>query len=607
MVNENAIFWPPVAHAERLAGGVVRLAAAEEISATEANAGALRLLGERRAPAVDLVLDETLASQAYRVDITAEGARIIGGDGAGLFYGALTFCQWIEAEGRREGQAWLVPPLHVEDHPEIAVRGVMLDISRDRVPTMETLFALVEQLACLKVNQLQLYIEHAFAYAGHEAVWRDASPMTAAELRQLDAYCRARHISLVPNQNSLGHFHRWLIHDDYRPLAECPEGIEHPFSQVVEPYGLCVTDERVFALLEELYEQLLSAFSARDFNVGLDEAFDLGRCRSAEACAARGKQGLFFDYLRRVYALLQDRGRGMQCWADMFQSSPEVIAALPADVTALVWGYSAEHEFDAYCANFAAAGKPFYVCPGTSSWNSFLGRNSVALSNLQRAAQAAALHGASGYLVTDWGDNGHLQPLPASYFGLVAGAALGWAPHAPLQRIDVGRALSRHLFGDAAGGLGEALARLGDAHESCGPRLINSAYPFNFVVRHGLPLDAPALSGVSEDSLESCEEEIEAALADMARASSSHPDAGLVKRELGWGAGLLRLGCRIGRARLAAEGPVEAIDSAQRRRFASDLEALIGEHEALWLARSRVGGMKDSRQRLEGLRARLEA
>jgi Flp pilus assembly protein TadB len=34
--------------------------------------------------------------------------------------------------------------------------------------------------------------------------------------------------------------------------------------------------------------------------------------------------------------------------------------------------------------------------------------------------------GAIGYLVTDWGDNGHWQQLPISFFGLVAGAGFSW-------------------------------------------------------------------------------------------------------------------------------------------------------------------------------------
>ena len=80
------------------------------------------------------------------------------------------------------------------------------------------------------------------------------------------------------------------------------------------------------------------------------------------------------------------------------------------------------HPFDEHGAQFAQAGLPFYVCPGTSSWNSIGGRTDNALGNLRSAAENGLKHGASGYLNTDWGDNGHWQSLPISESGLCAWA-----------------------------------------------------------------------------------------------------------------------------------------------------------------------------------------
>lgn len=44
------------------------------------------------------------------------------------------------------------------------------------------------------------------------------------------------------------------------------------------------------------------------------------------------------------------------------------------DATALIWGYEADHPFRTQAEVFAANGIPFYVVPGTSSWNSIGGR-----------------------------------------------------------------------------------------------------------------------------------------------------------------------------------------------------------------------------------------
>ena len=82
----------------------------------------------------------------------------------------------------------------------------MLDISRCKVPTMEELFRLIDLLALIGYNELQLYIEHTFRFQDHETVWKDASPVSAEEIQQIDRYCAKSFIELVPNLNSFGHF-----------------------------------------------------------------------------------------------------------------------------------------------------------------------------------------------------------------------------------------------------------------------------------------------------------------------------------------------------------------------------------------------------------------
>ena len=63
-----------------------------------------------------------------------------------------------------------------------------------------------------------------------------------------------------------------------------------------------------------------------------------------------------------------------------------VRAHLPDDLIVLELGYDADHPCDDHCRKYAAAGVPFYVCPGTSTWNTVTGRTSNAVANLRSAA-----------------------------------------------------------------------------------------------------------------------------------------------------------------------------------------------------------------------------
>ncbi len=333
-----------------------------------------------------------------------------------------------------------------------------------------------------KINHLQLYIEHTFAYAGHEEVWRDASPMTGPEIRQLDEFCKARFIELVPNQNSFGHMERWLRHPRYLPLAEAPDGADTPWGfRWTGPFSLCPTDPRSLELLGDLYSQLLPNFSSGLFNVGCDETFDIGQGRSAEECRKRGVHQVYLDFLCRVRELAARNGRRMMFWGDIILHEPALIERLPKDAIALNWGYEADHPFDADARRFSDSGLEFYVCPGTSGWCSIAGRTDNMLANQRAAAEAGLTHNASGYLNTDWGDYGHLQYLPMSYAGLAAGAAMSWCLESN-RDLPLGRVLDVHAFEDAAGVMGTAACELGNVYKAVGKSIPNRSALFSILV-----------------------------------------------------------------------------------------------------------------------------
>jgi hexosaminidase len=535
--------------------------------------------------AVSTARDPSLPAQGYRLTIAGHGGvRLVAADDAGEFYGRATLAQ-LESQGP-------LPEGVIEDWPDLAVRGVMLDVSRDKVPTIETLEALIDRLASWKVNHVELYMEHTFAYTGHDEVWAEASPFTPDEIRRLDRFCQERFVELAPNQNCLGHFERWLRHDRYRPLAISPDGWTDPRGRRRPPTTLEPTHPDVLPLIGSLLEELFAAFSSPRVHVGLDEPWELPDERFDD----------YLDYVRRLRARPELDGRQALMWGDIVASHPDRLAEIPDGVTVCEWGYEDGHPFAERSALLAAAGRPFWVCPGTSSWNTLVGRTTNMLGNVRGAADAARAHGAEGLLTTDWGDNGHLQYLPVSEPGFAWAAAQAWCAAANHEG-GLADALSAHAFADPTGELARALLELGDVHRLVVPQVPNNSILVLHLYAPRFRMGEGFTAGLTDDDLARAEAAIEAARRRLASATPARADGPQVLAEVDTSARLLALLVRDARARLAAGGTLEAVDEPRRRGFADELADLTDEHRAHWLARNRPGGLDDSAGRLDRLRA----
>lgn len=584
----------PVIHAiaERLQRRLTHIGLAAKLTATDA---------ALEPPFITLCLDpdDAVYIQGYRLVVNGQGIRVIGADAAGLFYGVATLVQLCAAATSSQSPG--LPRVRIVDWPDFPNRGVMLDVSRDKVPTMETLYALIDRLADWKINQVQLYMEHTFAYRGHEVVWEGASPFTGEDMMALDAYCRERFVELVPNQNSFGHMTRWLVHEPYNALAECPEGCELWPGYQGEPFSLCPTDPGSLALLEDLYDQLLPHFSSPIFNVGLDETFDLGKGRSAELCEAQGTERVYLEFLKKVHTLVAKRGRVMQFWGDIILHTPELVPELPSDAIAMEWGYEATHPFAENCQYFAEAGLAFYVCPGTSSWNSIGGRTDNALGNIEGAAVNGKDTGAVGVLNTDWGDNGHMQPLPISYLGFLAGAAVSWNSAVKLEKTDIASLLDLYAFEDIAGVMGQIAYDLGNIYQIPDVETPNASPLFLLLIHpeRSMPEDVNAEAFAA--SLYEARQALSEIKVRIPDARMIRVDADWIRDEFAWAIDLLDFAARLGLARLEHDPPVptSALLGEVGGTLAADLETLIERYREIWLRRNRPGGLGDSSARLE--------
>lgn len=353
-------------------------------------------------------------------------------------------------------------PVILEDSPRFEERGFMLDISRDRVPTMGFLREFVTKLSRLRYNQLQLYTEHTFAFRNHPRVWEDASPFTPAEIEELEDFCLERGVELVPNQNCFGHMERWLRLPKYRHLAECPDGFEHPIAGRKEWGTTLYPSPDSESLVREMLSEVLPLFQSPKANIGGDEPWELGQGRSRSAVEASGKHEVYLAFMEKIFAITGGLGKEPIFWADIILERPELVPRLPKNAVPAIWGYHPSHPYSDQCRTIADAGfrHQFQVVPGTNTWNSFAGRLDFALENIRIAAAEGCRFDARGLVLTCWGDGGHHQSTSSLFPSLIHAARHCWGVGQP-DSSDLPEEIDALFFPSRPAGNGKAICNLG--------------------------------------------------------------------------------------------------------------------------------------------------
>ncbi len=439
----------------------------------------LKLSGGEHCPQGELnpVIERTasLPKEGYILEITPDSI-FIKGDDRGILYAKQHLAQLAE-----QFTDIHIPCCIIKDEPSLEIRGFMLDVSRCKVPKMHSLRALIVLLGKLRYNQFQLYIEHTFAFQDHETVWKDASPFTPVEIQELDEHCLEHGIELVPNFNSFGHFERWLRHEPYKHLAECPEGFRREVPLIIRDHGGTLKpNQESIDFLKPLHEEFLANFTSRQFNVGLDEPWELGQGWSKDLVAEKGKHVVYLDFLKKIHESVRQQGHKMLFWSDIILEKPELVSQLPQDVMPVIWGYEADHPFPEQCADVARSGYKYLVAPGTSTWNSFNGRLSNALENIHSAIENAMAHGAKGSLLTSWGDNGNHQPWPLLHPALFYHAQVAWN-HKRTSATHIPDMLDRYRYKDPSGILSKVIFSMGNNDVLMEKPLINTSPSFQFL------------------------------------------------------------------------------------------------------------------------------
>ena len=402
--------------------------------------------------AVRIRRDKTIPGQeAYRIVVAADGIEILAAGDAGAYYGVQTLRDLLAIHGAK------LPACVIDDRPDFARRGVYHDCARGKVPKLETLKALVERLAHWKINELQLYVENAFAFKQHPAISRGYSPLTPEEFLELQDHCKRHHVRFVGSLACFGHMERTLCLPQYAHLREKDADRFRGGST------LCPGDPGSIRLVSELFEEFLPLFESEDFNVCCDETWELGAGRSKARADRIGVGRVYLEFLLKIYDLCGKHGKRMNAWADIVLKYPKLLRHLPKDVVMLNWDYNMYGVRVPRTKEIAAAKLPLVVCPGTGGWNSHGTRMTNSMGNVSRFAAQGRKCGAEGLLNTDWGDNGHRNTLGVSLHSFAHGAAQAWHGRAVDDKTFT-ETFCFHAFGQKSSKLATALRKLGNSY-----------------------------------------------------------------------------------------------------------------------------------------------
>ncbi len=546
-----------------------------------------------------------LKDEEYLVNIDNDVITVSYNTINGAFYAVKTLEQIINQHVNGK-----IRNLKIHDYPSLKTRGFVLDISRNKIPTMETLFAFIDKLSDLKYNHFELYVEgFSYGYSSFSKYTEGNTPITVEQYQTLERYCSDRFIDMVPNQNGFGHMASWLAKDEYKDLAECPEGF-NIWGAYRPTSTLNPLDERSANLVMKMYDDMLPYSNSKYFNMNFDEPFELGYGKSKETCDKLGEGKVYIDYMKKLYNHIKSYNKTPLIWADVLNKHIDSIGELPKDMIFLDWAYDMDAPFQRTLKNLAESKVKFMACPGTSSWCSITGRTMDMLENIKNASHYTYLYKGEGILVTDWGDAGHLQYLPFTYPGLIFGAMTSWGMEDGIYK-NLASALNI-MMKDKSKLIGEILLDLGNYNRYEGTYTYNGTKTFSSLIwatnacngMNGDPLtyyiDKMKRNVFPSKNYEILMDYLNFILKRVELTELECVDGQLIINEINQSIFFLKTLLKVNKMLSDDINKTEKLFLINI--ILSELDITIEEHKKIWLQRNRLGGLNNSVKVIDDLK-----
>ena len=356
------------------------------------------------------------AEQSYQLRITAAAISLVSGSAAGFDFGLRTLFQ-ILAQGNE------LPVVSIDDRPSITQRALMIDMVRLKEKD-HTYFDLLDEMAAWKMNVLFMHFTDnqgcTIELKSHpELVSEYAMPQET--LRKLISHAGDLGIRVIPEIEPWGHS-RWICN-------HYPEFLEP------DTNSICLAQEGIYPLLEELVSEIASLFPDPYMHIGCDEADYFKHDDCKELANRVGVDAMIANHINRVNRMARQHGKTAMIWADVVVRYDGVLERLDRDIITEEWNYYDQVEPD-NVIKLISSGFKTWTAPALiyGGWRVTVSRYN--LDNVHRYATIAREQRAEGVSTTVW--------LPQRYIPGTLGPGIAWA--------------AQQAWGDGQASLDETLA-----------------------------------------------------------------------------------------------------------------------------------------------------
>lgn len=290
--------------------------------------------------------------------------------------------------------------------------GVMLDCSRNAAMNVVELKKFIDTINSFGYNTIMLYTEETYEVNNEPYFGYLRARFSKQELKEIDAYCTAKGMELIPCVQTLAHLNCIFKWEEYRKINDVND-------------ILLAEDERTYKLIENIMDTVKECFSSPYVHVGMDEAEMLGLGKFLHKHGFKNRFEILTNHLEKVISIAQERGIKPIMWSDMFFSLinegtyylsadasldgiEKIKEKIPKNVELVYWDYyhSDEKIYDKMFTAHEILSDNVWFAGGAWTWAGFAPMNEFTFETMTPAMKQAKEHGVKNVLITMWGDDG---------------------------------------------------------------------------------------------------------------------------------------------------------------------------------------------------------